>query len=838
MKIRPYLAALALLFAFATLPTLATVADNGPRASYTATGGQTAFSYNFEILAQTDLKVYKNGTLLALSTNYTVSGVGNENGGTVTLTTGATAGDTIVIFRDQAISRTTDYQVGAKLNPDTLDLDLDRVVLGLQQTERDVNRALRLSDSDPAALINALPAASSRAGKFLSFDSSGQPSVSSTVTLQSASYVAVETIALLKALTGMVDGQVVTVACYYACTTPDGGGGPFRYDASSTDTPNDGTIVDPTASGAGRWERIYDGVTIDVRQFGAKGDGVEDDTAEFIAAAAAVTSGSTLYVPPGVYNLSSSTLASSQITIAASRVIIRGAGRDVSKIVLTGTSVVNSIFRTLSRDQIEVRDLWFYGNNQANAFANGIALSYTNSGASAAISGFNVHDNRFENFKGDFWTYVENISGAYAINDVRFNRNLCVSASGNSRGPTLTTVPQACVGVIAHNANAAGSVNKINIDDNVCHCTYMKGLALIFGNAYDWSINENKIFGAGTDAAFANDSASYAIMAYDNFMPPSRGTIANNIIDGVRDAGMYLQGVVDVTITGNFIRDQTSTADATIPKAAIAINGGTKVTATGNVIDTCVTGIVIHGSATSTATETVIAANTVRASSKQSILAEAVTTQSLNGVLIADNKLHASALRGIKVDIQSSTDSSDIAIRNNSISAVSIGIDVVSGDASYKLNDIDISGNEIRHSSGGTLTSHIAVISWTQPKVRIANNSLLGNATPAIDVRSTKKLTVVGNTFNDLTAGNYGFSSSDAEGVLWGNQYRNCASGTMVNTIGANDLGRLAPTFTGVKGMQVQNLNPVEAGAASSKYLITGWLYGTAWLEMRTLTGN
>lgn len=90
----------------------------------------------------------------------------------------------------------------------------------------------------------------------------------------------VQTIAALKALTGLTDGQIVNVACYYTCTTPDGGGGPFKWDAASTASDNGGTIIAPDAGGTGRWRRV-DISTISVLWFGAKGDGTTDDTAAF-----------------------------------------------------------------------------------------------------------------------------------------------------------------------------------------------------------------------------------------------------------------------------------------------------------------------------------------------------------------------------------------------------------------------------------------------------------------------------------------------------------------------------------------------------------------------------
>ena len=55
--------------------------DTTPRAQYTATSGQTVFSVPFEFFENADLKVYKNSTLLTLTTHYTVTGAGVTGGG-------------------------------------------------------------------------------------------------------------------------------------------------------------------------------------------------------------------------------------------------------------------------------------------------------------------------------------------------------------------------------------------------------------------------------------------------------------------------------------------------------------------------------------------------------------------------------------------------------------------------------------------------------------------------------------------------------------------------------------------------------------------------------------
>ena len=115
-----------------------------PRVQYTATASQTVFAYGFPIFVDSDLKVYIGSTVKTLTTDYTVSGAGTTAGGNVTLGTGATAGDIVTIYRDLPVSRTTDYQTGGDLLAETLNDDLDKVVMMAQQNERDLNnRTLR-----------------------------------------------------------------------------------------------------------------------------------------------------------------------------------------------------------------------------------------------------------------------------------------------------------------------------------------------------------------------------------------------------------------------------------------------------------------------------------------------------------------------------------------------------------------------------------------------------------------------------------------------------------------------------------------------------------------------
>lgn len=93
-----------------------------------------------------------------------------------------------------------------------------------------------------------------------------------------SSVESVDSIADLRAITETpADGDVLPALGYYA--PGDGGGGLFYWDATSTDTDNNGTIIKVTAIATGRWKRIYDGNNSNIMAdwFGIVGDGVVDD---------------------------------------------------------------------------------------------------------------------------------------------------------------------------------------------------------------------------------------------------------------------------------------------------------------------------------------------------------------------------------------------------------------------------------------------------------------------------------------------------------------------------------------------------------------------------------
>jgi hypothetical protein len=108
------------------------------------------------------------------------------------------------------------------------------------------------------------------------------------------------------------DGRDIAVMQGYG-KPGDGGGGVFYWDLSTTEVDNGGTVIVPTVTPrTGCWKRIFDGV-LDVKWFGAKGDGVTDDTTAIQRALDAVVDatasvardgrGNTVILPPGRYRI-------------------------------------------------------------------------------------------------------------------------------------------------------------------------------------------------------------------------------------------------------------------------------------------------------------------------------------------------------------------------------------------------------------------------------------------------------------------------------------------------------------------------------------------------------
>jgi len=211
------------------------ISDVTRRVVYTGSAGVGPYSFTFEVLANTDIQVYKNTTLLTLTTNYTVTI--NANGtGSVTLVVAATGTDTITIVGDRAIQRATDFVTGGDLFANTLNDEFDSLVIFAQQVDEKADRGLKAPVTDPTDVNMVLPVKASRKGKVLAFDgTTGDPVAGpaldsvTTVIAQSANINTVATnIASVNTVAGNntnintvagISGNVTTVAGISAAVT-------------------------------------------------------------------------------------------------------------------------------------------------------------------------------------------------------------------------------------------------------------------------------------------------------------------------------------------------------------------------------------------------------------------------------------------------------------------------------------------------------------------------------------------------------------------------------------------------------------------------------------------
>lgn len=118
----------------------------------------------------------------------------------------------------------------------------------------------------------------------------------------------------------------------------DGGGGLFYWDPSSSSGDDGGTIIVPSTNpSGGRWRRIYSG-PLNLKWFGAIGDGATADDVPIQNALAAAMTGlgqeKELSIPRGMYKVTSTI----QITAGGYRgLIIRGEGANCTQIWYSGT---------------------------------------------------------------------------------------------------------------------------------------------------------------------------------------------------------------------------------------------------------------------------------------------------------------------------------------------------------------------------------------------------------------------------------------------------------------------------------------------------------------------
>lgn len=132
-----------------------TIASTTSRSSYPGAGAGP-FAYPFQVNVETDLLVTKRSALGAETTlnwpaDFTVTGVKNAGGGTITLTLALVAGETVVIRRAPALTQATSIRNQGSYFASVHEDEFDRLVMQLQSLQDQVARSIKVNESiDPA----------------------------------------------------------------------------------------------------------------------------------------------------------------------------------------------------------------------------------------------------------------------------------------------------------------------------------------------------------------------------------------------------------------------------------------------------------------------------------------------------------------------------------------------------------------------------------------------------------------------------------------------------------------------------------------------------------------
>ena len=149
------------------------------------TGGIGPYAFTFEILANTDIAVFKDDVLLTLTTHYTVT-INTNGTGSVTITAAGlalepTSPTQYAVVGNRAISRATDFTTGGDFFANTLNDELDQQTIFAQQNAEGLIRSLQAPQTDPTTVDMTLPRATVRANKTLAFDANGDPTTGEVV---------------------------------------------------------------------------------------------------------------------------------------------------------------------------------------------------------------------------------------------------------------------------------------------------------------------------------------------------------------------------------------------------------------------------------------------------------------------------------------------------------------------------------------------------------------------------------------------------------------------------------------------------------------------------------
>ena len=140
-----------------------------------ASVAQTTFSYGFKINTTAEIEWYVDGVLQTYSTHYSLTGVGDDAGGTAVFVTPMTGGEIVWGRRVPLLLQSADYTESGKFPAASHELALDKLTMQTLYLREVLDRCLRwLPSTNLGTVVNTqLPDPGTNSGKFLKLTAAG-----------------------------------------------------------------------------------------------------------------------------------------------------------------------------------------------------------------------------------------------------------------------------------------------------------------------------------------------------------------------------------------------------------------------------------------------------------------------------------------------------------------------------------------------------------------------------------------------------------------------------------------------------------------------------------------
>lgn len=364
-----------------------------------------AFPFAFKVFAATDMYIVQSDdstgdeTVLVLNSGYTVTLNADQDtnpGGTVTLPDALPTGQSLVVGSAVPPTQNVSLTNLGGFYPAVVNTALDKLTILVQQLNESAERSIRFPVSDPGTTTPEIPAAGFRASKYLAFDASGNPIAASS-------------------------SPGTTVVSAFMATVLD----------------------DANAAAARATLGVPSSTMVDVRDFGAVGDGVTDDTAAVQAAINSVAGSATIFFAKGNYLLG-------QITTGVkNEITFLGSGYRASWLtVKSGTNADFIVFGdgATYTAGCRVQGLRINGNSAGNSSGSLVRFRSTedNAVAQCYLSDAKEHGIKFDGNGTQAANYLRVLDnyivgnkghGIYALNQAYGLKAIGNTIAGNGKSP-------------------------------------------------------------------------------------------------------------------------------------------------------------------------------------------------------------------------------------------------------------------------------------------------------------------------------------------------------------------------------------------------------------------